>query len=592
MAEATNELELRKTGAVERFLESPYRRAIICSVFAGAICLFLACCINTGNTDDDWTLSLYLSGRIVGQGLSLHVNALFSQIIFFLNTWIPSISWFFAAEHFTAFLALAAFTYSVLTWWRCGSGCAVLALVIVYIMPSCIAASNYTVVAFLATAAGGALLIRRMQDHSSGAPTAIVGVVLVLLGLALRLQMFALGAPFLFVAFIQALLARNDKSAGGFDIKKLAPIIVSLALCLFMLVYDHIVWQQDGWKDWREYNEPRTAISDYPMPSYAEASNQLAELGISENDYFMLINWASADVDTLDTETISDVAELKIEPDLTPLGIAESLLQYIRSIAERPIFFGLIFIAAIMLAAESKRSRATVCLEFCIALVVCLYFLAAGRLPDRVEEPAWLYACMAALTCVVPQGTEKHLRVSRTPQRVLLTLGGIMLFAGTGYMIHQNLPFLSISGYATSLSQADIPASGVISSYVETHPDCAYVTDTSTYTRFELEYGYRYLPRTDTATRLLPLGGWGSGSPFRRAQSELLEATNPFEALLTSNKTYLITTPGMADRVLAFLREHYDSGATMTQIDTVIPDGTDTPVWDFEPSDNLVSNHH
>ena len=42
MAESSNELELRKVGTVERFLEPPYRRAIISSIFAGAICLFLA----------------------------------------------------------------------------------------------------------------------------------------------------------------------------------------------------------------------------------------------------------------------------------------------------------------------------------------------------------------------------------------------------------------------------------------------------------------------------------------------------------------------------------------------------------------------
>lgn len=559
---------------------------VVASVpFAGALCLFLACCVYMGNSDDDWTISFYLSGRIDGQGLSLHVNALLSQLVYGLNSVLSNLNWFFVVEHLIAFGALAALAYGVLTWWRSASGVAVLALVIALVMPNCISSSNYTYVAFFATAVGGALLTQRLRDPSVGLPAMVVGGLLLASGLALRLQMFAMGLPFLALAVLWALWSQRGLLRVPDLPKVLLPLGVVALACCGMLLYDHVTWQQDGWRQWREYNEPRTAISDYPMPEYSEAKESLDEAGVSENDYFMLRNWASADVDALDTATISRVAELQIKPDLSPSAIVASLADYVRQSLDHLSLFGPLLVAFILLMVEARNSRALVLLELCVALAVCLYFYAAGRLPDRVEEPAWLYACIACLAASLPREPAGERPVRDWRRWVVCGVGGAMLVGGLAYTAHRHVPYFSVDGLRTALTQAEVEASGPISSYVEEHPDSAFVADTGTYTRFEKEYGYRYLPRADTATRMLPLGGWGSGSPFRRRQSELLGATNPFEALVSDDATYLITSPDMAERVLVFLREHYDPQVTMAQVDTVLPDGQDTPVWDFIPSD-------
>ena len=569
----------------EGMLGSAPSRVAASILFAGALCLFLACCVYTGNSDDDWTVSFYLSGRIDGQGLSLHVNALLSQLVYGLNSVLSNLNWFFVIEHLIAFGALAALVYGVLTWWRSASGVAVLALVIALVMPNCISSSNYTYVAFFATAVGGAILTQRLRDPSVGLPAMVAGGLLLASGLALRLQMFAMGLPFLALAVLWVLWSQRGQVRVSDLPRVLLPLGVVALVCCGMLLYDHVVWQQDGWRQWREYNEPRTAISDYPMPEYPEAKDSLDEAGVSENDYFMLRNWASADVDALDTATISRVAELQIKPDLSPSAIVASLADYVRQSLDHLSLFGPLLVAFILLMVEARNSRALVLLELCVALAVCLYFYAAGRLPDRVEEPAWLYACIACLAASLPREPAGERPVRDWRRWVVCGVGGAMLVGGLAYTVHRHIPYFSVDGLRVALTQAEVEASGPISSYVEEHPDSAFVADTGTYTRFEKEYGYRYLPRADTATRMLPLGGWGSGSPFRRRQSELLGATNPFEALVSDDATYLITSPDMAERVLVFLREHYDPQVTMAQVDTVLPDGQDTPVWDFIPSD-------
>lgn len=560
-------------------------RATASILLAGALCLFLACCIYTGNSDDDWTISFYLSGRIDGQGLSLHVNALLSQLVYGLNSVLSNLNWFFVIEHLVAFGALASLVYGVLTWWKSASGVAVLALVTALVMPNCISSSNYTYVAFFAAAVGGAILIQRLRDSSVGLPAMIVGGLLLISGLALRLQMFAMGLPFLALAVLWVLWTQRGQLRVSVLPKVLLPLGTVALVCCGMLLYDHVIWQQDGWCQWREYNEPRTAISDYPMPGYSESKDSLEEVGVSENDYFMLLNWASADVDSLDTATISQVAELQIKPDLSPSAIAASLVDYVRQSLDHLSLFGPLLVTFAILLIESRRSRPLVLLEFCAALVVCLYFFAAGRLPDRVEEPAWLYACIVCLAASLPREPAGKRLVRDWRYLIVCGVSGAMLVGGLVYTVYRHVPYFSADGLRVALTQAEIEAPGPISSYVEEHPDSAFVADTGTYTRFEKEYGYRYLPQAYTATRMLPLGGWGSGSPFRRRQSELLGATNPFEALVSDDATYLIATPDMAERVLIFLREHYDPQVTMAQVDTVLPDGQDTPVWDFTPSD-------
>lgn len=570
---------------MEWLTKSTWRRAVASAIFAALVCLLLACCVHIGNTDDDWSMSLFLSGRIEGGGLSLFIGALLSQIIFLLNSLIPSLNWFFVLEHFTAFLAFALLCYTVLTWARNASGLAVVGIMLAFILPNCISTSNFTYVAFLSVASGESLIIARLKTSDVGAPSLFLAVALIALGSLWRLQMMLLSMPFFVVSASWSIWSGHDNR-----VPMLRRAVVSalsiLVACGFLYAYDRAAWQQDGWREWEAYNGPRAEISDYPMPKYDDISDELADLGLSENDYALLKGWSSGDTDTLDTELIQRVVDLREETPLSLPNLLAASQSYFERLASRPQLVIAVAVALALVLRWGTLGRQAILIvpEIALAFASCTYFTLTGRLPNHVEEPAWFYAVLmvAAAAWPTPHAAEQSNWRSASP--IACATGVAMLVGGAAYMGACALPYLSVDELLTSFSQESYYAPGAITACARSNPDLVFVADSGTYYQFEEEYGLRYLPAEDVANRIMPLGGWGSGSPLRRAQCERVGARNPYEALLSSDSTRLIAYSDVAERVLQFLREHYDPCAEMVQVGALDGAGHQ-PIWQFSASD-------
>ena len=559
-------------------------RLAVSVVLSALLCALLALCVMGTNTDDDWSISLFLSGRLPGSGLSLFLNAALSRLIVLLGSVTPNLNWFFVMEHLTAFAAFAALIYGALTWARRGAGLAAVGLVAAFALPGCISSSNYTFVAFLSTLAGGFILLLRLRDEGAGVASLLTGTLLMALGMCWRMQMFLLALPFLGIA--AAAIVWDRRRNAGIDLRALvSPLLVVVVACGVLVGYDRIAWREGDWASWEEYNVARTALSDYPTKEYEEISGQLTELGVSENDYSILRGWASGDTDVLDTSLVQKVADVAGEDgsgETGPLGV---LIGYVRGVFFRPTFF--VPLAAVMLLVCLRPSFLLigVGLELACALAACWYFSFLGRLPDRVEDPIWLYAVVLSVAIVgAGDFAAVHEGSSRENFRLLpmaeAIAGLVICSLGVAYTAYRAFPMLNVPAFIQSLSQGDYVADGPISTYLENNPECCLVVDTGTYTLFEQEYGLRYLPSEDVATRIVPLGGWSSGSPFRREQCEARGGTNPFEILLTGQNVRLATDEGMAQRVCTFLREHYDQGVALVQVDEL----GGLPVWRLEGS--------
>lgn len=572
---------------MEWLTKSTWRRVVVSAVFAALACLFLACCVHVGNTDDDWSMSLFLSGRIDGGGLSLFIGAPLSQVIFLLNSMAPFLNWFFVLEHLTAFLSFWLLCYAALTWSGMAPGFAVMGAMLAFILPNCISTSNFTYVAFLAVASGEFLVVARMRDPDAGAPSFLLAVALIALGSLWRLQMMLLSMPFFAVATAWRMWSERDDRA--LVIRRAAISALSiLVACGLLYAYDRAVWQQDGWREWETYNGPRAEISDYPMPKYDEISDELADLGISENDYALLKGWSSGDTDTLDTELIQQVVNLREEAPLSLLSLLAASQSYFERLVSRPqLMLAIAVTLALVLRRDVVGCQAIlIAPEIALAFAACTYFSLTGRLPNHVEEPAWFYATLmvvAAAGSTPSAAARGDLCSASLIVRARCAASLAMFVGGAAYMGLCAIPHLSVSGLLASFSQGNHYASGTITACVRDNPDLVFVTDSGTYYQFEEEYCLRYLPAGDVANRIMPLGGWGSGSPLRRAQCELVGARNPYEALLSGDSTRLIAYSDVADRVLLFLREHYDSRVEMVQVGALDGAGHQ-PIWQFSAS--------
>lgn len=581
-------------------------RALGSCLVAAAVCGFLMLCVHIGNTDDDWSIAFYLSNRLPGTGLSLYINALLSQLIHGLNMAIPRFSWFFVAEYASVWLALSAALYSAVSYVRKTSAAVFLSFLMLYILPYCIAESNFTYVAGFCAAIGGLMLVAQVGRKGVGWFARAVAIVLCCLGLMWRSKMLLMLTPFIAAAYCWRLWGVVREEGVTLRSKRLLaiilPAVLSVVCCLGLTGYDRLVWQRDGWQQWRSYDSVRSVLSDFPMPPYDEVASELSSLGISENDYYMLLQWGNADVDVLNKSVVESVTTLQEPPIQGPKDILRAAWQYTRGSLGKWKFFALIVFALVAARYKRKGTYGIAALELAIAGAECAYFLALGRLLPRVEDPAW--ACALAMCVALSaegalaeggsgalevdgDGAAAHMKaphVSRAHQAWgvgLACCASLVLVATSALQARRIAPFMDAAAFRATLHQDTYVSDGSLSQYFEAFPQATFVMETTVHTRYELEYGFRYFPTKELAPRVMPLGGWGSGSPFRKAQCELVGASNPYQALISNDNTFLISDEGTSQRVLTFLQEHYDSNVTCARIMKFPSEDGSINMWKF-----------
>lgn len=544
-------------------------RLLLSLAASAAICLFFAICHVAGNSNDDWLISLVLSGRLNNSGLSLFLNAILSMSIYGLNCMFPFANWFFVVEHFSTFLAFAALFYGVLTYARRLPGFIMLGLIAWKILPCCISYSNFTYIAFICTCAGCFLLVGRLTSDEAGVASSICGSFLVVLGLMWRFQMFLAGIPFMGIAYLWNAFRHKDKGELSLTlaifIKRMRPCFLCLLACAILFVANSFVWSQPDWEEWRAYNESRSVTSDSPMPEYADVANQLASIGVSENDYWMIRHWASGDTDTINTELITKVAELKVSASSTS-DFLEQAGSYALRLFTNKVFVISLIVMLFTLGFEDKRTYMLAVLEVLCAFIVCVYYALIGRLIARAEDPTWFYALCMCVAMSKKQASEQQ---EDWVLPTLKTLAGLCIFVLLcGHSLYKVLPNFNFQKYAATFSQEAYVSKGGITQYEADHPEQSYVLDETGLHLFSMEHGLRFLPAASIAERTIFLGSWTSGSPLTIAQCQQVGATNPVAALVSSdNPAFLISTEDMAQHVLVFVQEHYNAQAQLELVE-------------------------
>lgn len=554
-------------------------RLLVSLAVAALVCGFLCLCIAKPETDDDYSIAFFLSGLLPGQGLCLFINALLSKLIFWLNGLWPTVSWFFVAERLSAFIAFWALVYTTLTYVRPTAGLIAIAFVARFVLPNCICTSNFTFVAGLTSAVGVLMLSARIGSERAGKGSLVVGVLLLVLGLLWREQMFLAAMPFLAIAVAGKVFGvRFDRETLVSSVRMLLVVVVC---CAAVIAVDRLEWSRDGWSEWRAYNNVRSVLSDYPMPTWDEASESLTEMGVSENDYRLIRNFATGDTDVLTLEKLRQVESLRTERAINLTRLVESTKGYLHEVASRPKYFAFLLFALVLLFAHAPRSGVFGLASYGVAFAMCVYFLLLERLLPRVETTVWCYA-LASATALYAQLQRPEEDEAAEPvalyRLAVFALAVLVGLYGTMVPLYRRRGAAKVENIHLALHQDEYQATGPLSTYIKEHPDSHYVLAVLPYYFLEGEYKYYYQPDADVAMRALMLGGWGIGSPCRNEQVRLAGASNVMDALANVDNTYLIADEEMANRILVFLQEHYDAKIEMEHVDSVRPRAD---VWSF-----------
>ncbi|MDE8702805.1 hypothetical protein PZH32_07480 [Adlercreutzia equolifaciens] len=536
----------------------------------------------TGGPDDDLGIAMVLSTLYPDAGQCPFTNAALNNLVYGLNTALPALNWTLVIERLSAAAALGALTYGLLRSLPRGFALAVLGFVLLLIYPSCTVNANFTVVAALCVFAGETLLCLSILRQRTG--QGVLGAALTILGFLWRPSILLLSAPFLALAFLVAAChLRRLGDPWRSWLPRALLLLLGLALAAGCLsLYHQSVWSEEPWSAWLAYSDARSLLCDYPVKPYEAIAEQLSALGVSENDYWCMTHWITADSSFFTTERLEAVAAVASNAQvITPLAAltaeGASLLK-----SNLLLTLGIGIVAVVAALAGGRGAAAVAVLSLGAAFLVCLYFRITGRLPERVEYPIWLLGFLPLLALLAlpdrpslpgpaAATTAPH---RRAPSPRLARAGTALgLLAGTASVVAALVLFAPTVDFQRIDQLQQTSAFAEEQSLVQhfSQGDDLYVWAPNAYVFVERQLQYRFLPPQRFMDHNVLAGGWTQGSPLIAAQNARLDLANPLQSLLANPHARLVAKNSeTVQHVLTFLREHYDAHAkkkTLERID-------------------------
>lgn len=253
---------------------------------------------------------------------------------------------------------------------------------------------TYTIVAFLALAAGVALVLRRaaFRRPTGVRSSDVLAFALIILGFSLRPES-GLAALALFAPFLVWALVRN---------RNLATMLMALGVVAAMgisWVAGMLAWHlTPGWEEFEPTFRAAQAIADYPVADYDDIQRVAPEL--SQTDVDMIYGFLFVDADTYSLETFQKVGEVVSGYGLNTM---------VEGILARPSFTAFVLGLVIVLFATagficaSRRYRgAARALTLSVPVLALLEFLLIflrARLKVHVFLPVFVVALLALVVC-------------------------------------------------------------------------------------------------------------------------------------------------------------------------------------------------
>lgn len=283
----------------------------------------------------------------------------------------------------------------------------------------CVFAVNaYSLITFTKTAgllmvAGGLLMLWAYHEKKH-IWYSVLGIVLILFGTFYRFKIFySILAVFCFfiLACVLAKAQKGNFFKSIFNTIKEILSVKTIALMLAMLIAvfackyisTSIFYSTEEMQYYREYNSARATVVDWAIPYYDDAVEEYDSLGISKNDYQMLLNWYFDDEGYTDLKTMQQVGELA-DSRVEVVNRVKSALyeQTVNLLALEPdgiLTLAFLIVAVVIFVLYKKSWLFVGCTALSISLLY-LYLHIDGRVRYRAVMGFWLAAIVLLIYAV------------------------------------------------------------------------------------------------------------------------------------------------------------------------------------------------
>ena len=353
--------------------------------------LVLLFCDIKYETSDDFVIASILSGAYgneVNQRM-IYINPLIGYILTPLyNIW-PQISWLFIYQLSSIFISSTTVCYVFFKRTSIAIAAMLSLMLILFFSNDAYILMQYTKTAMLSTISGGILFIWALKNQNLISITA--GMLMCINGILIRYSVIFIAAGFLIFIFVKELIHLFKYKKQLLKVGIFAFILSILAINV--KVFDYYLYQtEDQYKFYYDFNKARTQIVDYTDYGYETYAKELEEIGVSENDYYMLKTWNFADSDYFTLKKMQQVAEIIQSHYKSHKITFEKTLEDFQT---REIWgYPICIICVILLFLEvvlNKKEWKTMIYSFFIGIAYLIYFLAIReRCIYRIEYCVFL----------------------------------------------------------------------------------------------------------------------------------------------------------------------------------------------------------
>lgn len=374
---------------------------------------------------------------------------------------------------------------------------------------------HYTVVAAVAGAAGLFLFAEGVFEKELRKYPIVTGMLLMILCDEIRKQTFFMVIPFAFIAAaisVMASLKNKDKER----LTKLLKICaVPAVLFLLFIAIDKAAYSSNGYAEYMEYNDARTALYDYTgVYDDADAKAYYSSLGLEEPEMKLIKEYDIALDADIDAKLMEQMAAYKApSADKAMVTRVRETIWMLRHETLMPSDnkeFPLLLLITVLAAAALIISSGSFIYFVPLAFVLCVHLglygmlFWNGRFPERVVIALY----MISTTAVISVG----FIATRNPRRERDRLNAGIMVAAAILILAITGPISAGSARDRSEAVDDTNAAyDVLYSYMAKKPDMLYLSDV---------YADVTSSSVNIPGNMLKLGGWITESPLYHKKLE------------------------------------------------------------------------
>ena len=442
---------------------------------------------------------------------------------------------------------------------------------------------TFTVAAFLAAAAGTALLLTGLR---SGQPrrSLIPGIAMLLLSFMIRedclVPVIGIAAPAFLAIFIRR--GSDRKMQLTLFSREQRPVLLSMLILAGVLLIliagisllENKVYSDPEWTGYKAYSSARARYLDYPTVPYEQFQGEFLEAGFSKEAYLLINRWTFCEQNVFSREKLSEITDISHRAYTKSYRLRYTLEELTAS----PIRYCILipFVLLLFFALTDRQYRTiTALLVFCMfgLVLVALAFLRL-RVLLRITVPLAMSACAFISLCFERKTEEEP---ASGPESILpqnengITSGRGRIpeklryvFAGIFTVLLAIMFVLFFSGYKEAV--ASLRNKATASSYkafrkeIDRHPERIYAVESPIYVHaFAWGHTIDEIVPTDTFSHVIRAGSWDNFSPrYYDIANEcgLSDPDNLLSSVVNAENVYFVTED--EGYLLQFLNREYD----------------------------------